>query len=130
MMKRYLPSIAALLLAAECFAVWAYFSLPQFTGRARIREAWDNETYWAVGIPLLLVSLMAAGFLARKVKPWQLAAWTVAGHVVAMAVIAKPGSNLGMLPLTVIFVGLPMFGAFFAAAWLGQWLRRRVSGGK
>ena len=48
-----MPSIAGLLLAAAGFAVWAVFSgLPLMTGGRGIREAWDTELYWIIGVPL------------------------------------------------------------------------------
>ncbi len=118
-MQRRFFSVTGLLLAAEAFAVWAVFALPRFTGRATIREAWDSEPYWMFGIPVLLGSLALAGALSRK-PVWLLAAYAAIGHALAVALIAKDGASLGLLPLTIVLVGLPLFALFAAAAWLGR----------
>lgn len=119
---RRFGSITGLLLAAEAFAVWAVFALPRFTGRKAIIEAWDSEPYWSIGIPLLLASLALAGVLSRK-PVWLLALYATAGHALAVALIAKEGTGLGLLPLAAVLVGVPLFALFAAAAWLGRKLR-------
>lgn len=124
-MFRKFGSIAGLLLAVEAFAVWAVFALPRFTGRADIREAWDSEAYWMFGIPVLLGSLALAGVLSRK-PAWLLAAYAAAGHALAVALIAKDGSSLGLLPLTIILIGVPLFALFAVAAWLGRKVRGMI----
>jgi hypothetical protein len=123
--RNFIPSIAAAILAIESFAIWAAFSaVPFITGRPGIREAWDTSAYWRAGVPLLVVSVALAGFLSRD-KPMALAAWTVAGHFLGILLIAKPGSDLGLLPLALVFIGAPAFGIFTGVAWLAGRLRRR-----
>jgi hypothetical protein len=118
-----MASITGLLLAAASFAVWAVFStLPLFTGGRGIREAWDTQSYWLVGVPLLLLSVTAAGF-ATKEAPWRLALWPIAGHFLAMLIVAKPGTDLGLIPVALIFIGLPAFGVFTGLAYFGRRLR-------
>lgn len=114
------------LVAAASFAIWAAFStLPYFTGGG-LREAWDTGAYWTIGIPLLLAALLAAGFFSAE-KVWKLALWATGGHVAAVALVSAPGKGLGMLPLAVVFIGLPLFVAFIVAALLGR-LAGRVRG--
>jgi len=118
----------ALALAAAGFMTWAVYSLPMLTGRAAIREAWDTGGYWSIGMPVLLALVLIAGALTQA-RPWLLAAATVAGHVLGMLLIAKPGTGFGLLPLTFAFIYLPMFLVFAAVAWLGGWVRGMVKRG-
>ena len=121
--KHVLRSSAASLLAAEGFAVWAVFStLPLLAGGAGIREAWDTNVYWSLGLPLLMVSVAAAGALTQA-SPWRLAAAAVAGHFLGVVLIAKAGTGFGLLPLTVTLIGLPMFALLAGFGWAGRWLR-------
>ena len=99
--------------------------MPAVTGRPGIREAWDTNAYWTQGVPLLLAAVAAAGFIARD-KPWALAAWTVIGHFVGLLTIRKTGSDFGLLPLALVFIGAPAFGLFTGVAWLASLLRRML----
>jgi len=121
-MGRMSSWVGSLVLAAAGFMTWAVYSLPLLTGRAAIREAWDDSYYWSVGLPVLVALLLIAGALTR-VQPWLLAVAAVAGHFLGMLVIARPGTDLGLLPLTVLFIGAPMFLVFTGAAWVGGWVR-------
>jgi len=122
MRSRFL-SFPGLLLAAEAFAIWAFFSaMLLLSGHARIREAWDTRSYWVIGVPLLVLSLAAAGY-ASKDEPWKLALWTVAGHFLGVLLVSKRGTDLGLLPLALVLIGLPAFGVFTLAAFIGRWLR-------
>jgi hypothetical protein len=124
--KPFFASTAAALLAVEGFAVWAVFStLPLLTGAAGIREAWDTNAYWSLGLPVLMLSLAAAGAFAPD-SPWKLAAWAVAGHFLGVVLIARSGTGFGLLPLTLVFVGVPMFGIFAGFGWAGRGVRRLV----
>lgn len=113
-----------LLAAGAGFAIWALFSLPMLTGRSGIREAWDFPAYWTAGIPLLVVAVMAVGYIGDDV-PWKLALWTLAGHFLGVVLVKQPTAGFGLLPLSLMFLGLPGFGAFTVAAWFGRWLRQR-----
>lgn len=116
--------VTRLLVAVACFAVWTLFSLPLMTGRSGIREAWDSPAYWKLGIPLLLLLVAAAGAISEDV-PWKLSLSTLAGHFLAMVLIKPPGTDFGLLPLSLLLLGLPGLAAFAAAAWLGRWVGQR-----
>ena len=124
-MTRASSWIAALVLAAAGFAVWAAFSLPMMTGRPAIREAWDSDSYWTFGLPVLLALVLAAGFAAR-LSPAILAAFAVGGHFLGIVLIAKPGTDLSLLPLSAAFIGVPMFIVALGVAWIGRWVREAV----
>jgi hypothetical protein len=127
--KPFLASSATLLLAAEGFAVWTLFStLPLLTGAPAIREAWDTNAYWSLGLPVLMLSVAAAGAFAPD-SPWKLAAWAVAGYFLGVLLIAKSGTSFALLPLTLVFVGLPLFGVLAGFGWAGRGLRRARAGG-
>ena len=127
--KPFFAPSAAALLAVEGFAVWAVFStLPLLTGAAGIREAWDTNAYWSLGLPVLMLSVAAAGAFAPN-SPWKLAAWAVAGHFLGVLLIAKSGTSFALLPLTLVFVGLPLFGVLAGFGWAGRGLRRARAGG-
>jgi len=118
--------VGSLVLAGAGFMTWAVYSLPLLTGRASIREAWDDSSYWSVGLPVLLALVATAGALTQA-RPWMLAAATVGGHFLGILVIARPGSDLGLLPLTMLFIGAPMFLVFTGAAWVGGWVREMAA---
>ncbi len=75
--KPFFASSAAALLAVVGFAVWAVFStLPLLTGAPGIREAWDTNAYWSLGLPVLMLSVAAAGVSARSRRgAWQPGRW-------------------------------------------------------
>jgi hypothetical protein len=113
------------LLALASFAIWVLFAvLPMLFGGA-VREAWDTAPYWTVGVPLLLLSVALAGY-ASGAAPWKLALWAACGHIVAMMLTASDGASLGLLPLAIVVVGLPMFAALTAMAWLGRKIGMRT----
>jgi hypothetical protein len=113
------------LAAIAGFAVWTLFSLPLLTGRPGIREAWDFPAYWHKGIPLLLLLAMTAGCFSKDV-PWRLALSAVAGHFLAVALVKPPTTDFGLLPLSLLLLGLPGLGALTLAVWLGQQGRQLV----
>jgi len=121
-MGRISSWVGSLALASAGFMTWAVYSLPLLTGRTSIREAWDDSSYWSIGLPVLLALVVIAGALTQA-RPWLLAIAAVAGHFLGLLVIARPGTDLGLLPLTVLFIGAPMFLVFTGAAWVGGWVR-------
>jgi hypothetical protein len=124
--KPFLASSATLLLAAEGFAVWTLFStLPLLAEAPAIREAWDTNAYWSLGLPVLMLSVAAAGALSAE-SPWRLAAGAVAGHFLGALLIVKSGTSFALVPLTLVFVGLPMFGVLAGFGWAGRGVRRLV----
>jgi hypothetical protein len=114
--------VSRLVVAVAGFAVWTLFSMQLFTGRSGIHEAWDFPAYWKIGVPLLLLLVAGVGYLSED-APRTLALWTLAGHFLGVVLIKQPTTDLGLLPLSLILLGLPGFAAFAGAAWFGQSLR-------
>ena len=109
---------AALVLAG--FTLWAGFSLIPVSGGALIiREAWDQAPYWQIGVPLLVVA--QAGLAAASREPiTRLPLWTLAGHLLGMSVVRPWGADSSLLPLAMVFVGLPGYGMLLSASWVGR----------
>ena len=100
------------------FAVWSLCSFypPSPHG---IREAWDQSIYWSAAIPLLLVAQCAAGgFLKERLTLQPL--WVLAGHGLAMLLIHPMGTDLGLIPLSMMFIGLPGYAALLLASSIGR----------
>ena len=115
---------APALMAAVGFAIWTLFStLPLLAGGAGVREAFDTNAYWSLGLPVLMLSVAAAGALSAE-SPWRLAAAAVGGHFLGMLAVHPAGNGLGLLPLTLAFIGLPMFGLLAGFGWAGRGVRR------
>jgi hypothetical protein len=110
------------------FVVWTVFSIPLFTGRTGIREAWDFPSYWSKAIPLLLLLVVAAGYAGRDV-PLKLALSVLAGHFLGVVLVKQPTTDFGLLPLSLVLIGLPGLGVLTLAAWLGQQLRQLLKSG-
>jgi hypothetical protein len=115
--------LPGLVLALVGFSVWTLFSLwPWLTGSAapfRIREAWDTGLFWRVGVPLMLVAQAAGGALTDGkvlVQP----VWMLGGLLAGVVLVHPAGSNFGLLPLTVVLVGLPSYVALLAATAVGR----------
>ena len=125
MAAKPVPSAAAAL-AAEGFAIWALFStLPLLAGSPAIREAFDTNVYWSLGLPVLMLSVAAAGAFSAE-SPWRLAAAAVAGHFLGMLAVHPAGNGFGLLPLTLAFIGLPLFGLLAGFGWAGRGVRHLV----
>lgn len=119
-------------LALIAFLVWSFFSvLPWLMappGRAfAIREAWDTEPFWMIGVPVLVLAQAAAGALSGGALARQ-PLWTLAGHFAGVLLVSKSGSDFGMLPLALVFVGLPAYLALLLAAALGRAAARLLGG--
>lgn len=124
-MQRQLEVFYGTILAFAGFAVWALFSLlPVLEGRG-IREGWDTAPYWAIGIPVLLLLHALAGALSDT-PAWRLPLWAICGHVLAMVFVNKTGADFGLLPLAVVFVGLPMFVVLYLASITGRAIARMI----
>jgi len=119
--------VAALAAASAAFLVWALLSLAAGSvdgGRFVVREAWDDTPYWLFGLPLVAVVVTIAGYVApRRVWRWPL--YAAAGQAVAMAFVHPPGTDLGLLPLAVIFIGLPLMIVMTVPALIAGTLARR-----
>jgi hypothetical protein len=124
-MQRQLETFYGTILACAGFGVWALFSLlPILEGRG-IREGWDTAPYWLLGIPLLLVLHGLVGALTDS-PAWRLPLWAIGGHILAMVLVSKSGASLGLLPLAIIFVGLPMYVVLSLATLTGRMIARFV----
>ena len=113
--------IAGPLMAAAGFALWTYFAVAPLVAGGRLREAWDIDAYWTIGLPVLLAAQAVAGFFSQA-SPWRLALWCAAGHFLAAVIIVPGGTSFSMLPFALVFIGLPMFAALTFAAFIGRWL--------
>jgi hypothetical protein len=119
-----MQSPVGITLAAAGFALWAVFALlPALVDGGRVREAWDTELYWIVGVPLMLLALVAAGWRTQEAL-WKLALWPIAGHALGMVLIHQPGTSFGLLPLAILLIGIPAFAIFFGLAAIGRAARR------
>jgi hypothetical protein len=116
------------LAAIAGFAAWTMFSIPWFTGRAGIHEAWDSPAYWNKAVPVLLLLIAAAGYVGRDV-PWKLALSALAGHFLGMVLLKPPATDFGLLPLSMLLIGAPGLGILTLAAWLGGQLRELLRSG-
>ncbi len=90
--SRFAPTGAAALLTSEGFAVWALFALLPLAGGGTVREAWDTGGYWAIGMPVLLISLGLAGAMTEQ-SPWKLTAWTGAVRIASRESLHSPGAR-------------------------------------
>lgn len=117
------PVIVGAGLALAGFAVWAVFSLwPSRPGTAlRIREAWDTGQFWTIGVPLLLFAQALAGMLDGAGLKYQ-PLWMLGGLFAAVVLMRPPGGDIGLLPLALVVVGVPLYGALLAVGMLGRWL--------
>lgn len=114
-------AVARTILVIAGFALWALTSaLPIGEG---LREGWDRPVYWQIGLPLLVAAQLLVAFLSTE-RAVLAPLWVIIGHLVAMVVFARPGSNLGLLPLGIVFVGLPLYLLLVIAAFAGRMLRR------
>jgi hypothetical protein len=110
---------AAALAAAAGFLGWAIFSLGD-----PVREAWDIAGWWGTALPVQAIFVAILGFLV-PVRVWRWSLALVAGQLVAMLAIRPAGSDLGLLPLGVVFVLMPLALAFTALALVGGMVARR-----
>jgi hypothetical protein len=109
------------------FVVWTVLSLAAgrvYDGTFMVREAWDTPAYFSVGLPILLAGAGIAGWL-RPERVWRWALLVVAGHVAAMVLIHPAGTGLGLLPLAIVFIGLPLALLLTIAAIVGALISRR-----
>jgi hypothetical protein len=116
-MKPWLIAAASFLAG---FSLWVGFSLiPLAGGAIIIREAWDQAPYWQIGVPLLVAAQTGLAAASRARISW-LPLWTLAGHFTAMFVVRPWGADSSLLPLALVFIGTPAYGALLAASWLGR----------
>jgi hypothetical protein len=114
-------------LALAGFAVWTLFSLlPALTDTNapfRIREAWDTAPFLQVGIPLMLAAQAAAGAISSE-SLFRQPLWMLGGLFAGLLLVHTSGNSFGLLPLTVILIGVPSYVGLLAAAAIGRGLAR------
>ncbi len=120
-----IPVLARALLFACGFALWAFFALQPWEDGAPIREGWDVASYWSIGVPVLAVAQIVLAALSQE-SPARQPLWVLAGHLTAMLLLHPPGTDLGLLPLSLVFIYLPGYVALLLAALIGRGLARLV----
>jgi len=114
-------AVARTVLFAAGFALWALTSALPLADA--VREGWDRPIYWQVGLPLVFaVQACVVLFSLERVALAPL--WVLLGHALAMLFVHPPGTSLGLLPLAIVFGGLPLYVALFVAALMGRMVRR------
>ena len=109
---------AALLSLAAGFLVWVSLSLAAGGG-----EAWDRPAYWRIGLPLLAIAAGVAGYLV-PVRVWRWSLLIALGQLVGL-LVTNPGGGLGLLPLALLFVFLPLVLGLTIPALIGGVVARR-----
>ncbi len=104
------------LAASNGFVVWIAFAMQS---GGRMREAWDTDAYWVLGMPLLAMMHVLLGATLRRGTLW-LPLCTIAGHLLGAALVHSPGAGLGLLPLVAAYVGLPLYAGLAIAGWAGH----------
>jgi len=112
---------ARLVLFVAGFALWALTSALPLAEATR--EGWDRPVYWQIGLPLVFAVQIVVAFVSRE-RITLAPLWVLLGHAVAMLFIAQADSDLGLLPLSVLFVGVPLYLMLLVAAFIGRMLRR------
>jgi hypothetical protein len=88
-----------------------------------LREAWDRSSYWTLGVPFVFAAQIALGVLSDEPLPRQ--PWPVIlGHCAAMMLFIPPGTGLGLLPVAILFIGVPAYLMLLFAAMLGRAIAR------
>jgi hypothetical protein len=124
-----IPNWGAVTLAVAGFLGWAVLALLpaldayQTGGPLRIREAWDTAPYFPVAVPAMALVQVAVAYF-NPVRPWQGPLWLLGGHTLGMALIHPAGTSLGLLPLSILFVGVPLYVVFLIAALIGSGIAR------
>ena len=111
---------ARVVLVAAGFALWAWTSaLPMSEA---IREGWDRPAYWQIGLPLIVIVQIIVAILSNE-KMTLAPLWVLLGHAVAMLFVAPAGSDFGLIPLSLIFVAIPLYAVLVLAALGGRIVR-------
>ena len=110
--------MARILLFLAGFGLWTVFAMLA-AGPHGVHEGWDQPGYWTFGAPFLLLAQLAATPWLRE-RPMLQPLWAIAGHTAAMIVVHPAGTDLSLLPLTLLFLGLPAYGALYLAGMLAR----------
>src|ERR1700704_2251117 len=110
-------AIAPVVFFVAGFLLWAVTST--YPMMDPVREGWDGSAYWQIGVPLVLTTQLAAGVFFGERPAWG-SPLVLSGHALAMVLIHPPGTDLGLLPFTIVFIAVPAYGALFIAAAIGR----------
>jgi hypothetical protein len=118
--------LAGPVMAVAGIALWSCFSIAPLLAGGRLREAWDIDTYWTIGMPALLFAQAVAGFISQA-SPWRLGLWCAGGHFLAAVLIVPPGTGYAMAPFALLFIGVPLFVSLTIAAFVGRLVARAMT---
>ncbi len=113
------PAAAGAIAAVAGFVGWAAFA---FGGR--LREAWDVGAWWVVALPALALVAGILGYLVPQ-KVWRWSVAILGGQLLAMVLLRPAGTDLGLFPLTVVFLLVPLGLIFMVLALIGRAIARR-----
>jgi hypothetical protein len=116
-LKRIDPLLASAIAAGAGFLFWLVFA--PFSPHM---EAWDGPLWWFVSLPVLAVTSGVLGYLTPE-RVWRWPLWIAAGELVA--ILLTSGGNIGLLPLAVIFVFVPLVVVFTILAIIGAMIAHR-----
>jgi hypothetical protein len=105
------------LLFAAGFALWALTSVLPLS--SAMHEGWDRGPYWQIGVPLLFGVQAIAGAIAKE-PAWRQPLWVLLGHLTGMMLVHRSGTGLTLLPLTIVFIGVPAYIGLYLAAFVGR----------
>lgn len=105
---------------AACGLV-VYLAIIVLTGR---NEAWDDGSYYVVGIPLMCIVAFIIGY-QFPTNPWRWALSMAGGQMIGALL---SGSSLNLLPLAMIFMAIISIPQF-VAAFLGSKIARKKATG-
>ena len=112
-------AVSRTILFAAGFALWAAFSIVPGADGPAIREGWDRALYWQLGVPVLFaVQAAVSAFSRERARTEPL--WALAGHFAAMLAVHPRGTDAALLPLAILFIGAPGYGALLLAALAGR----------
>lgn len=103
------------------FALWALTSSLPLTDV--VDEGWDRPVYWQIGLPVVFAVQVLVAILSKE-RITLAPLWVLLGHAVAMLFIVRAGTGIGLLPIAVLFVGVPLYLLLLLGAFVGQMIRR------
>ena len=113
------------------FLGWTVFALlPGLEGYTagrplRIREAWDTTPYFVAGLPVMFIAQAVVAYF-DPAKPLRAPLWLLGGHALGIALVHPANTSLGLLPLAILFVGVPLYILFVLAAFIGSGIARSL----
>ena len=121
--------LPGLMLAFLGFAVWTVFSLWPWLMNShapfRIREAWDTDLFWRVGVPVMLLAQLVGGMLSDgRISRQPLG--LLGGLLAAIMLVRPAGNDFGMLPVAMILIGAPAYVGLLAAAAVGRTIGKHL----